>query len=248
MVSALPLLEDLTIHYYGPPKALSKLSQMPHLRKLSFLKSSYSQPVFIGMLPQSLTELDVDVWQSIPTIFPTLTRLGAWGCEFDDFIPRTTAAFPHITHLSLRCHGVQHSLGLGDFDLEHAEDEHLREHNQALWQSQCRDAWSSLSSIWTQHLCLLYCLGLSRHVPRISVPFDQHTGEGLLVPVLEDTAPSFLELRIGLDVYPGGAFDWCSLFGPSIASLPRLGLLLHGHDLGTTAVARTANIFVGTLC
>ncbi|KAI1792291.1 hypothetical protein LXA43DRAFT_1007469 [Ganoderma leucocontextum] len=232
-------LEDLTL--YLPQRlqdaevnTLRKLAPLP-LRNLAFLKCSEISPrlehapVPLEGLPRSLVRLDIDVCTPVDDPFPMVQTLGVRVATSHTFVADATAAFPNLTQLILRRH-VRGDLCFGGPDpLIYC----ARTHNKIQWQSQYREAWPSLSAVWVVDLCMLYTVGFSRQIPSISIPFRKQREETYVAPVLADTSPSFLELRVAIDHHlPIPPVDWQSHFGPSASSVLRLKFLFEteNHD------------------
>ncbi len=217
---------------------LYRLSRLP-LRRLSFLHhyeyslTSPLQPtaVFLEKLPRSLTELHVYRCPVIDIPFPMVCTLGVRETAYQEFLSHATAAFPNLSHLILRRSTKMHqSHGARGRSL--VDD--TRKHNRLQWRSKHRDAWPSLSAIWTEDMCVLYSLGLVRQVRCLSIPLRRNREAAYVAPVLADTSPGFLELRVDMDEFDftrAPAADWHAHFGPSTRSVLRLALLVRVYDV-----------------
>ncbi len=212
---------------------LRKLARLP-LQRLSFLRHHESDhsitftPFSLEGLPRSLTELDTDLCAPIKVPFPLVWKLGVRETRYpmQTFVADATTAFPNVTQLVLR----QHKVGLICIMPSIIESTRPLSKNQ--WRSQPREAWPSLSSIWAEDLCILYCLGLSKRISSLSVPFSRCGEERYAAPALSDTSPTSLELQVDMDdAFTTFSNDWGSHFGPSVESVRRLTMLYHtGRD------------------
>ncbi|PIL27032.1 hypothetical protein GSI_10171 [Ganoderma sinense ZZ0214-1] len=232
--SSFSQLEDLTMlmPFDTDTDALHSLSCLP-LRSLAFLKcpvfaqSQSHTYVSLDTLPRSLTDLDICRSPSTDTLFLAVQKLGIRETASRTFVADATTAFPNVSHLVLRrpdmnsALGVAHNRGL-------LED--TRTHNKTQWESsQYRNAWRSVSVIWAEDPSLLYTLGFARRVASVSLRIGDLESEEYIQPVLADTVPSFLELRVDMDGFVYLLEDWGGVFaiGPSIR---RLTLLLYARN------------------
>ena len=243
IASSMAHLEELTIRapYGADVDVLCPLARLPLLR-LSFLRDPHSSdsrdspastPFSLDMLPRSLTELDVDFHGApISTPFPLVKKLGVrttgrpiWGT----FLAQATTAFPNVTQLIVRQH-----TSAGVWSLVPHLVEGTRHLSTIQWRSlQAHEAaWSSLSAIWAEDLCLLYALGFPKRVDSLSIPFRRYGEERYTPAMLSDAAPKVLELRVDIDdgfLYHQA--DWGAHFGPSVSSVVRLTMLHYtGRD------------------
>ena len=232
--SSLPNLEELMmpVPYGTDASVLRKLARLP-LRSfsLTFFKRHPNQHlpdtyISLDVLPRSLTELDIHRTPRTDTPFLAVQRLGIrLGIQdtlSTTFVADATAAFPNVSHLVLRqqyvdsTRQVPHNMRLLD---------EARTRNKTQWESQYPKAWPSVSAIWAEDPSLLYILGFSRRVTSVSLPIGKLGYEDYIAPILADTSPSFLELRIDMDGFRYRQKDWEHVFGrPSIR---RLTLLLY---------------------
>ena len=243
IASSMAHLEELTIRapYGAGIDVLCPLARLPLLR-LSFLRDPHSSdsrdspnptPFSLDALPRSLTELDVDFHGApISTPFPLVSKLGVrttgrpiWG----KFLAQATTAFPNVTQLIVRQH-----TSAGVWSLVPHLVEGTRHLSTIQWRSlQAHEAaWSSLSAIWAEDLCLLYALGFPKRVDSLSIPFRRYGEERYTPAMLSDAAPKVLELRVDIDdgfLYHQA--DWGAHFGPSVSSVVRLTMLHYtGRD------------------
>ncbi|KAI1792292.1 hypothetical protein LXA43DRAFT_1093816 [Ganoderma leucocontextum] len=232
--SSLNHLEDLTIPtpYDTDINILRRFALLP-LRSITFLKYSHRHTNFhvtsvsLEGLPRSLMELDIHGCTPVDTPFPQVRKLAIRDTTSETFVADATAAFPNLTHLVLRHNSRLHYQHDGPPSRPLLDDARTR--NKIQWDSQGCEAWPSLSSIWVHDSFTLYSLGLSKRVSCLSISLDtgRHGKEAPYVaPVLADTSPSLLELRINMDRSISIPAGWHSHFGPSAASVLRLTLLL----------------------
>ncbi|KAI1792284.1 hypothetical protein LXA43DRAFT_352019 [Ganoderma leucocontextum] len=247
IASSMYHLEHLTIPmpYETEVNILRRFAHLP-LCSLSFLKypnitiNLHPTPISLEWLPRSLTELDIHGCPRIDAPFPMVQKLGIRETMSETFVADATAAFPNVAHLILRRHRWAF---LPNIPRSRQLLVDARTRNKAQWQSKCREAWPSVSTIWAEDPSFLYALGFSRQVSCISIPLGtgRHGQEDYVSPVLADTSPTFLELRVNMDNFAYSRTEWELPFGPG-SSVIRLTLLLHWHIYAVTDKRRVSYI------
>ena len=229
--SSLHHLEDLAMPmpFDTDSTVLRRLSRLP-LRSLSFLKFPASEElrdtnISLDVLPRSLTELDLHRCPRTDASFMMVHRLGIRDTMSKAFVANVTAAFPNVSFLVLR-----HDKDL-PYHVSHVRLlDKARARNKAQWQSQCGEAWPSVSAVWAEDPSFLYALGFSRRVSSISIPTVGGRRDDYIAPVLADASPRFLELRIQMDNFRYASRDWEVLCCPSTLRLTVLLYTYAVHD------------------
>ncbi|PIL27026.1 hypothetical protein GSI_10165 [Ganoderma sinense ZZ0214-1] len=214
---------------------LRRLARLP-LRSLAFLKypltvqnHTYTY-VSLDTLSRSLNELEIYRSPRTDTPFLAVQKLGIRETALRTFVADATTAFPNVSHLVLRQPDMNFARGVA-FNKERLED--ARTHNKTQWESpQYRDAWPSVSAIWAADPSFLYQLGFARRVASVSLRMGSLVSEEYIKPVLADTSPSSLELRVDMGSFGYAETNWGRVLEGS-ESIRSLTLLLYpSYSLG----------------